>query len=105
MSAAAAAQQVVAGKRPAWSTGHAHTHRPAPPLGLSPLAPSQKRAGAKGFGLFANADLAAGQFLIEYLGEVLEEEEYHRRYSVWYSVRYGIRTASGVDACCGAGPD
>ncbi len=40
----------------------------------------QKRAGAKGFGLFAAEDMKAGQFLIEYLGEALEEEEYHRRY-------------------------
>ncbi|KAL4422425.1 hypothetical protein ABPG75_008622 [Micractinium tetrahymenae] len=38
-----------------------------------------RRAGAKGFGLFAKEDLKAGQFVIEYLGEVLEEEEYHRR--------------------------
>lgn len=37
------------------------------------------RAGAKGFGLFAAQDMKAGQFVIEYLGEVLEEEEYHRR--------------------------
>jgi hypothetical protein len=67
----------------------------APPSGL-PACP-QKRAGAKGFGLFANADLAAGQFLIEYLGEVLEEEEYHRR-CVRYSARYDACTASGVGA-------
>lgn len=40
---------------------------------------SQRRAGAKGFGLFTNQDLEAGQFVIQYLGEVLEEEEYVRR--------------------------
>ena len=39
----------------------------------------QRRAGAKGFGLFTNQDLEAGQFVIQYLGEVLEEEEYVRR--------------------------
>ena len=38
-----------------------------------------KRAGAKGFGLFAAEDIKAGQFIIEYVGEVLEEEEYARR--------------------------
>lgn len=37
------------------------------------------RAGKKGFGLFAKEDLSAGTFLIEYVGEVLEEEEYERR--------------------------
>lgn len=38
-----------------------------------------KRAGAKGFGLFTMQDLSAGQFVIEYVGEVLEEDEYARR--------------------------
>ena len=40
----------------------------------------QKRAGAKGFGLFSCKDLSAGDFIIEYIGEVLEEEEYLRRW-------------------------
>ncbi len=31
----------------------------------------QRRAGAKGFGLFATEDLVAGQFIIEYIGEVI----------------------------------
>ena len=31
----------------------------------------QRRAGAKGFGLFAAQDLVAGQFIIEYVGEVI----------------------------------
>lgn len=30
----------------------------------------QRRAGAKGFGLFSTEDLKAGQFIIEYIGEV-----------------------------------
>lgn len=30
----------------------------------------QKRAGPKGFGLFTKQDLTAGQFVIEYVGEV-----------------------------------
>ena len=30
----------------------------------------QRRAGAKGFGLFTKEDLQAGQFIIEYIGEV-----------------------------------
>lgn len=33
----------------------------------------QRRAGAKGFGLFATEDLKAGQFIIEYIGEVTIE--------------------------------
>lgn len=37
------------------------------------------RAGKKGFGLFARENMPAGTFLIEYVGEVLEEEEYERR--------------------------
>lgn len=30
----------------------------------------QRRAGAKGFGLFTREDLKAGQFVMEYVGEV-----------------------------------
>ena len=30
----------------------------------------QRRAGRKGFGLFTTQDLKAGQFIIEYVGEV-----------------------------------
>lgn len=37
------------------------------------------RAGKKGFGLYAKEDLKAGQFIVEYVGEVLDEEEYLRR--------------------------
>lgn len=52
-----------------------HPELPYHPCSL----PLQKRAGAKGFGLFAAEDLKSGQFVIEYIGEVLEEEEYLRR--------------------------
>ena len=38
-----------------------------------------RRAGAKGFGLFTTEDVKEGDFVIEYIGEVLEEEEYLRR--------------------------
>lgn len=38
-----------------------------------------RRAGKKGFGLYAKEDLKAGQFIVEYVGEVLDEEEYMRR--------------------------
>ena len=31
----------------------------------------QRRAGAKGFGLFTRENLYAGQFIIEYIGEVM----------------------------------
>lgn len=34
------------------------------------LCCTQRRAGAKGFGLFTLEDLKAGQFIIEYIGEV-----------------------------------
>lgn len=45
-----------------------------------------KRAGAKGFGLFSKVDLVKGQFIIEYVGEVLEEEEYARRKNFYAEV-------------------
>lgn len=38
-----------------------------------------RRAGKKGFGLFTKKDLQAGEFIVEYVGEVLDEEEYARR--------------------------
>ena len=38
-----------------------------------------RRAGKKGFGLFTKKDLKAGEFIVEYVGEVLDEEEYARR--------------------------
>lgn len=37
------------------------------------------RAGRKGFGLFAVDAIPRGAFIVEYVGEVLEEEEYARR--------------------------
>ena len=49
-------------------------------------APPQKRAGAKGFGLFAAEPIRAGQFIIEYVGEVLEEDEYLRRKDFYQEV-------------------
>ena len=52
-------------------------------------APPQKRAGAKGFGLFAAESIRAGQFIIEYVGEVLEEDEYLRRKDFYQEV--GLR--------------
>lgn len=45
-----------------------------------------KRAGPKGFGLFSKEDLRKGQFIIEYVGEVLEEEEYARRKNFYAEV-------------------
>ncbi|KAG1676074.1 hypothetical protein FOA52_014939 [Chlamydomonas sp. UWO 241] len=45
-----------------------------------------KRAGAKGFGLFATEPIKAGSFIIEYVGEVLEEEEYLRRKEFYFEV-------------------
>ena len=66
---------------------------------------SVKRAGAKGFGLFAEQDIAAGSFIIEYLGEVLEEEEYVRRKAHYIAVGqrhyYFMNVGNGevIDAC------
>ncbi|KAL3148229.1 hypothetical protein ABBQ38_013701 [Trebouxia sp. C0009 RCD-2024] len=66
---------------------------------------NQRRAGAKGFGLFACEDLHHGQFIIEYIGEVLEEEEYHRRKGYYLDSLqrhyYFMNVGNGevVDAC------
>ncbi|KAF6266782.1 hypothetical protein COO60DRAFT_1265640 [Scenedesmus sp. NREL 46B-D3] len=64
-----------------------------------------RRAGPKGFGLYAEEDVAAGQFLIEYIGEVLEEEEYIRRkqYYIQTGQRHyyfmNIGNGEVIDAC------
>ena len=69
------------------------------------LRGAQRRAGAKGFGLFASEDIKAGQFVIQYVGEVLEEEEYMRR-KVYYQHAgqrhyYFMNIGNGevIDAC------
>lgn len=65
----------------------------------------QKRAGPKGFGLYTDEDLAAGQFVIQYVGEVLEEEEYLRRkhYYIQTGQRHyyfmNIGNGEVIDAC------
>eukprot|EP00879_Flechtneria_rotunda_P011715 GHRR01012236.1.p1 GENE.GHRR01012236.1~~GHRR01012236.1.p1 ORF type:complete len:1545 (+),score=749.24 GHRR01012236.1:1019-5653(+) len=64
-----------------------------------------RRAGPKGFGLYADEDLSAGQFLIEYIGEVLEEDEYIRRkqYYIQTGQRHyyfmNIGNGEVIDAC------
>ena len=45
-----------------------------------------RRAGLKGFGLFAKEDIKKGAFIVEYVGEVLDEEEYLRRKDYYHSV-------------------
>ncbi|KAL0033139.1 hypothetical protein WJX79_005261 [Trebouxia sp. C0005] len=66
---------------------------------------NQRRAGAKGFGLFTKEDLQAGQFIIEYIGEVLEEDEYHRRKGFYLESAqrhyYFMNVGNGevIDAC------
>lgn len=66
---------------------------------------AQRRAGAKGFGLFAVDPIKAGQFIIEYIGEVLEEEEYMRRKEFYQEVGqrhyYFMNVGNGevIDAC------
>lgn len=72
-----------------------------PPTSLSPF---QKRAGAKGFGLFATKVITAGQFIIEYIGEVLEEEEYVRRKEFYLEVsggggRWGVYSPAHKTPC------
>lgn len=73
---------------------------PAPPP-----PPSKRRAGAKGFGLYVEADIAAGSFIIEYIGEVLEEEEYMRRRDYYAEIGqrhyYFMNIGNGevIDAC------
>ncbi|KAK9868684.1 hypothetical protein WJX84_008524 [Apatococcus fuscideae] len=65
----------------------------------------QRRAGAKGFGLFTVDGLKAGQFIIEYIGEVIEEEEYMRRKLYYQSIGqrhfYFMNIGNGevIDAC------
>ena len=65
----------------------------------------QKRAGAKGHGLFAAEAIRAGQFIIEYVGEVLEEDEYLRRKDFYQEVGqrhyYFMNIGNGevIDAC------
>lgn len=82
---------------------HAHWRQPATHTDCS--LSLQRRAGPKGFGLYAGEDLAAGQFLIEYIGEVLEEEEYIRRkqYYIGTGQRHyyfmNIGNGEVIDAC------
>ena len=45
-----------------------------------------RRAGLKGFGLFALEDIKKGAFIVEYVGELLDEEEYLRRKEYYHSV-------------------
>lgn len=65
----------------------------------------QRRAGPKGHGLYTDEDLEAGQFVIQYVGEVLEEEEYLRRkhYYIQTGQRHyyfmNIGNGEVIDAC------
>lgn len=45
-----------------------------------------RRAGLKGMGLFAKELIKKGTFIVEYVGEVLDEEEYLRRKEYYFSV-------------------
>ncbi|KFM22868.1 Histone-lysine N-methyltransferase ASHH2 [Auxenochlorella protothecoides] len=63
------------------------------------------RAGAKGFGLFTRDGVRAGQFIVEYVGEVLEEDEYQRRKEYYIASNqrhyYFMNIGNGevIDAC------
>lgn len=65
----------------------------------------QTKAGAKGYGLCAAEPIKAGQYLIEYIGEVLEEEEYNRRKDYYAGTGqrhyYFMNIGNGevIDAC------
>lgn len=39
-----------------------------------------RETGAKGYGLFAMEDIQAGQFIIEYVGEVIDKVEFQKRF-------------------------
>eukprot|EP00232_Nephroselmis_pyriformis_P009501 CAMPEP_0182881104 /NCGR_PEP_ID=MMETSP0034_2-20130328/16974_1 /TAXON_ID=156128 /ORGANISM="Nephroselmis pyriformis, Strain CCMP717" /LENGTH=416 /DNA_ID=CAMNT_0025014127 /DNA_START=198 /DNA_END=1445 /DNA_ORIENTATION=- len=45
----------------------------------------EARSGKKGYGLFAGEDMKAGAFIIEYVGEVLEDHTYSERKSIYQS--------------------
>lgn len=56
------------------------------PLGLRPHPKCEVRfVGARGWGLFAAEDLSAGDFIDEYRGEVIDENEMYRRVRDIYS--------------------
>lgn len=40
----------------------------------------QRETANKGIGLFANENILPGQFIIEYVGEIINMEEFHQRY-------------------------
>ena len=72
----------------------------------------QRRAGAKGFGLFTKQDLREGQFIIEYIGEVslwphrLAVVLYNRHSSgvkVWQTPATNVTGLSVLFLCAGAG--
>lgn len=67
---------------------------------LSVAVRLQKRAGAKGFGLFATKPIVAGQFVIEYIGEVLEEDEYVRRKEFYLEVRFRLALSYHAQIHC-----
>ena len=59
------------------------------------------RAGKKGFGLQTLQDLKRGQFIIEYVGEVLEEAKYalrKKKYAEQGQRHYYFMTLSGSEA-------
>ena len=46
---------------------------------MMPSLPSPPQSGNKGFGLFANSEIPAGTFIVEYLGESIDAEECEQR--------------------------
>ena len=62
-----------------------------------------RRAGIKGFGLFTKEALKKGQLIIEYVGEVLDEDEYVRRKEYYASVgqrHYYFMNIGNGEVCC-----
>lgn len=46
------------------------------------------RQGQMGRGLFAGEDIKAGEYIVEYVGELIDSAEYHRRFNRYKSLNY-----------------
>lgn len=62
-------------------------------------------AGRKGYGLFAQQDIAAGQLVIEYCGEVMDEKTFRARKAAYvanglrHSYFMALNSTEYIDAC------
>lgn len=69
--------------------------------GTMPLV-SIEECGPKGLGLFARQDIHAGEFVGEYMGEIVTEKEYHMRRLVRFGwgCQLHIVEIAGLFVCC-----